>query len=260
MVRTTAEKGSSFTTGYLILSVLVTMSLALFFKDATYLVFALPTILAFTLAASIDKRGGSADSDLEAVGWSSKNLTSAIPLGIAGGIISLVMGGFIMRTASMASLVPDFSTSIAALTGASIIPAGLALATNIIATAMVVVPSEELGYRLLAPYAFFAAFKNQILAWIAASLLWAGTHIPTFMAQGVDNSMYIVLMFISLVNILLIYYTQNIMSAIISHMTFNIGVLLSPGGNIMAYYVVAVIAIILSLAYFTSNNKRGVRV
>src|SRR5659263_46700 len=211
------EQGSTATTGFLILSSLSIVILTLMFKDPLYIVFAIPIIMVFALAASVGGKGSS-DSDLAAIGLSNKHMNVAVPIGILGGIVAVFLAGIITSfTAQSAAIVPDFSS--VTLLSVSIISPSVAMSVNIIAQWLVVAPSEEAGYRILAPYAGQAIFKNLGFAWIFASLLWLATHVPTFIAQGVPNSMYLVLLMISTITIGLLWYTGNIISTIITHAT-----------------------------------------
>ncbi len=253
------DSGSA-TTGYLILSGLTVVLFALWFKDAMYLVFGIPLAFIFTLGASADKTGkGSVDEDLEAVGWSDKGMELAIPFGIIGGMLALFLGSIITRytpeTASM--LVPDF-TGIAALTTASVVPAQWALSANIISQFMVVAPAEEALARVLAVFAFLKIFKNIIIAFILAAFFWLFLHIPTYLAQGASQNMYVVLLILAFVTTVLYLFTHNLMSSIVAHSTFNSGVLLSSSNfDSGTMYVVLIIAAILIYAWISGVLKSG---
>ena len=252
------DSGSA-TTGYLILSSLTVVLLTLFYKDATYLVFAIPLVLVFTLAASADKKGGGVDEDLEAVGWSDKGMELAVPLGIIGGMVVLFLGSIMTRytpeTASI--LVPDFS-SIAALTTATVIPPYLSLSVNILSQWLVVSTSEESLARVLAPFAFMKIFKNTIIAFILAGFFWMLMHIPTYVAQGANQSMYLVLLLLAFITTVLYVWTGNLISSIIAHATFNSGVLLSANNfDTGTMYVVLIIAAMLIYAWLSGALKSG---
>ena len=252
------DSGSA-TTGYLILSGLTVVLLTLFFKDPLYLVFAVPLAFVFTLGASVDKGKGSVDDDLEAVGWSDKGMELAIPLGIIGGMAVLFLGSIMTRyTSDTASIfVPDF-TNIAALTTASVIPAQWALSANIIAQWMVVAPAEEAMARILAPFAFMKIFKNTIIAFILAAFLWMGMHIPTYLSQNANQSMYLVLFLLAFVTTTLYIWTGNLISAIIAHSVFNTGVLLSANNfDSGTMYIILIVIAILLYAWVSGALKRG---
>ena len=249
----------SVTTGYLIISSLTVVLLTLFFKDPTYLVFAIPLVLVFTLAASADKKGGGVDEDLEAVGWSDKGMELAVPLGIIGGMLVLFLGSIMTRytpeTASI--LVPDFS-SIAKISTATVIPPALALSVNIIAQWLSVVPGEEALARVLAPFGFMKIFKNMVIAFILAAFFWLFLHIPTYLAQGASQNMYIVLLLLALITTVLYIITKNLMSSIIAHGTFNTGVLLFASSfDTTTLYVVLIIVAILIYAWVSGLFKSG---
>ncbi len=251
-----SDSGSA-TTGYLILSGLTVVLFALAFKDPMYIIFAIPLAFIFTLGASADKKGGSVDEDLEAVGWSDKNMGLAIPLGIIGGMAALFFGSVIMKftpeTASI--LVPDF-TNIAALTTASVIPAQWALSGNIISQFMVVAPAEEALARVLAPFAFMKIFKNMVIAFILAAFFWMLMHVPTYIAQGASQSMYLVLFLLAVITTVLYIITKNLMSSIVAHSIFNSGVLLSSNNfDSGTMYIVLIIAAILIYAWVSGLLK-----
>lgn len=258
--RKESEESGSATTGYLILSGLTVVLLTLFYKDAIYLVFAIPIVLVFTLAASGDKTGrGSVDDDLEAVGWSDRNLGISIPLGIIGGMAALFFGSIITRftpeTASI--LVPDFS-GLAALNTATVIPPYLSLSVNIFSQWAVISPSEESLARILAVYAFLKIFKNVILAFVLASLFWLFLHIPTYITQGASMNMYLVLLLLAVVTTALFVYTKNLLSAITAHGTFNTGVLLSSNNfDSGTMYTILIIVAILLYAWLSGTLKSG---
>ncbi|CAG0948617.1 MAG: CPBP family intramembrane metalloprotease [Candidatus Methanoperedens sp.] len=249
------QQSSTSTTGYLILSSLFIVILTLMFKDPLYIVFGIPIIMVFALAASVGGKGSS-DEDLAAIGWSNKHMDTVIPIGILGGIVAVFLAGLITSfTQQSAAIVPDFSSS-ATILSASVITPSIAMSVNIISQWLVVAPSEEAGYRILAPYAANSIFKNLGFAWIFATLLWVATHIPTFIAQGVPNSMYLVLIMIATITIGLLWYTGNIMSTIIVHGVYNTGVLLlSNKVDSLTFYIVAIIIMILFIAYYSSSKK-----
>ncbi len=253
------DSGSA-TTGYLILSGLTVVLFALAFKDPMYLVFGIPLAFIFTLGASSDKSGkGSVDEDLEAVGWSEKGMELAIPLGIIGGMAVLFLGGIMTRyTADTASiLVPDFS-GIAKLTTATVIPASLALSVNIASQWLCVAPAEEALARVLAPFAFIKIFKNVIIAFILAAFFWMLMHVPTYIAQGANQSMYLVLLLLAFITTSLYVFTKNLMSAIVAHGTFNTGVLLSASNfDSGTIYVILIIIAILIYAWISGMFKSG---
>jgi len=262
MVSRQESDSGSATTGYLILSGLTVVLFALAFKEPMYIIFAIPLAFIFTLGASVDKSGkGSVDDDLEAVGWSDKGMNLAIPLGIIGGMAALFIGSIITKfTPETASImVPDFS-GIAALSTATVIPPTLALSANIIAQWLCVAPSEEALARVLAPFAFMKIFKNAILAFILAAFFWMFMHAPTYLAQGANQSMYLVLLLLAFITTGLYIFTKNLMSSIVAHGVFNSGVLLSSSNfDSGTMYVVLIIVSVLVYAWLSgvlkSNNK-----
>jgi len=254
---------TSVTTGYLIFAGLFTIAYALSVSDMTYLVFGILLLFTFALATSVGGQGNT-DSDLEAIGWSNKNMGMVIPLGIAGGIAALIIGSLIVQftTKNSAAIVPDFSASasIIPLFSASVIPSSIALAANIVAQWLIVAPSEEAAYRILAPFAGVAVFKNALIAYVVAAMLWLGTHINAYTVQGTPNSMYLVLAVIAIITTGLFWFTGNAVAGIIAHGVFNTGVIIMTGniGN-AGYFVLLVIAIILVYGYVNNKDKNKSR-
>ena len=229
------------------MSALAVVMFTLAFEDPVYLVFAIPLVLVFTLGAAIN--GGDVDDDLGAVGWSSQNMELAVPIGIAGGMVALFLGTLIMKFTpeNTASIVPDFSAA-GFLATASVIPPVAAIGANIIAQFAVVAPSEEALARVLAPYAGWAIFKSWPIAFIFGAIFWVGLHIPTLIAQGSGSGMYLVLLVLAGVTTGVYIITKNLLAAINTHGTFNVGVIvLGVGINAYAFYAIA--AIIAVLAY-----------
>jgi hypothetical protein len=254
------EAGKSVTTGYLIFSGLATILYALSISDNTYLVFGILLLFTFALAASVGGKGNT-DSDLEAIGWSDKNMDKVIPLGIAGGFLALIVGSFIisLTARNTASTVPDFSAaaSILPMYTASIIPPTIAVSVNIMAQWLIVAPSEEAAYRILAPFAGVAVFKNTIIAYVFAAILWLATHINAYTMQGTPRSMYLVLFVIAMITTGLFWYTGNAISGIIAHGVFNTGVIIMAGNaGKPAMIVVFVILAVLSYGWFVGKNRK----
>lgn len=250
------SKGSSATTGYLLFSAMSIITFALALQDPMFLVFAIPIILVFVLAAARGR--GDVDRDLAGIGWTNRNLEMAVPLGIVGGMAAFVFGGLVVQTEGIyASIVPDFS-ALGKVTTASVIPPAMATSINILSQWFVVAPSEEVGYRVLAPFAGMAVFKNMVVAYIVGTLMWIMTHVPTFTVQKTPMGMYFVLVLLSIIAIALFVFTGNIMSAIIMHGVFNTGVILSTSGaDMMAYYVIFSIALVLSAVWIFGRGKEG---
>jgi len=247
---------SNATVAYVIFCVVFVMVFALMFKDAMFLVFGFPIVLLFALGSSFD--GGTTEQDLETVGWSSGNMKNAVPIGIVGGLSGLMIGGLITNfvPGQMASLVPDLAGTSSILT-ASVIPASLSISANIFSQFMVIAPSEEALSRVLIPYASYKAFKNWIIAFVViAPAIWIGSHIPTFIAQGAPQSMYLVLFVLAMITTAGFLLTKTILTAIISHGVFNSGVIIINGGiDITAYFIVFLIIAVLAYAWFKGDAK-----
>lgn len=264
-MRNIREESGSFTTGFLLFSGLFTILYSLSVGDNTYLVFGLLLIFTFALAASVGGRGN-ADSDLESIGWSNKNMAAVVPLGIAGGVIALIVGSLIINLSSKstASIVPDFSAmaSVLPMYSASVIPPTIAVAANIAAQWLIVAPSEEAAYRILAPFAMVSMFKNTIIAYFLAAILWMATHVNAYTVQGTPHAMYLVLFVIAIITTLLFWFTGSAISGIIAHGVFNTYVVLAGAENIgtAAYIVVLVILAILFFAWINGKEKvKGAR-
>ncbi|MFA4870928.1 MAG: CPBP family intramembrane glutamic endopeptidase [Pedobacter sp.] len=251
-------QSSSAVSGYLILSGLFSAFFAYLLQDPMYFGFSLFIFAGLALAASNDTGKGTVAQDLTKLGWSSTNIFTVVPLGIAGGIIGLIIGSFIVSNVEMNILVPDLSTIAQYFTSASVVPAGLATTANIVGTVMVVAPAEEVLKLILAPFALKSIFKNTVVALFLSILFWTAMHIPTFIAQGASTSMYLVLVIFGIIGAVLLFITQNILSAIIAHATFNIGVILSSAsGDIFGVLTVIAIISIVMYIWFKSPEKRG---
>ncbi len=255
-----AQADSSFgaASGYLILSGLSVMMFTLALQDPMFLVFGIPLVLIFVLGASVDS--GNVDEDLEAVGWSSKNMSTAIPLGIGFGLIGIFIGSIITRFTpdNAASIVPDFSSA-GVLATASVVPPILSNSINILSQWAVVAPSEESLARALAPYAGRAIFKNWFIGFLFGAFFWIFLHVPTFILNNTNRSMYLVLLLIATITAILFLLTKTLISSIIAHSVFNTGVIImSQGLNQMAFYVVFGILAVLAFAWFSgSKHERG---
>lgn len=266
-MRPLLPKESTASTGYLILCISITGLFALAYKDAMFIIFTIFLLLIFIIGASLD--AGKPEKDLELVGWSGKNMNLVIPFGIAGGMISFLIGLIITRNVEPSSIytfpmqvfVPDLSTTgmaFAAITSASVIPSIFASTANILSQWFTVAPSEEAMSRIVLPYAFNSILKNWVLAYILGTLFWVGTHIPKFVAQGVDGRMYIVLLLVAFINLAIILFTKNILTGVISHATFNTNIEIYPGINQTTFYTLLIIVSVLVFIWFKSK-KAGVK-
>lgn len=241
---------SSATAGYLITSAVGVMAFTLAFRDYSFLVFAIPIILVFALGASIDK--GGVDEDLEAVGWSEKNIKLAVPIGILSGIVSLFIGSLIMQFTpeNIGSIIPDMSSWVGKLATASVIPPALAVGANIIGQWWIISPSEESLSKILGSYAGMSVFKNIYIAYVFGIFVWIAMHIPTFIIQGTSIAMYGVLVVLGGTTLIAYFMTRNLISAVVGHGVFNTGViLLSENINIVSYYVILIIAVIIAVVW-----------
>ncbi len=239
-------KTGGVTTAYLIFAALATVTFGLALNDLSFLYFAVLILLAFGLSATSDK--GSPQKNLESIGWSDRNISQAIPFGIAGGILTVFIGAIVFKlTPQTSSLIaPDFSATAFIVIG-SVIPASYALSFNIIAQWIIVAPGEEAGYRIVAPFAAMSAFGSELIAFGIASVLWIFTHVPAYVSQNAPNSMYLVLAVFSIIAIALIKLTGTVMSAIVAHGTYNTIVLImaSPPDSTTMFVMLAILFALL---------------
>lgn len=241
--------------GLILGSGLAILTIGLFTKNLELLWFSVPII--FALIISVSRGNRDIDDAVKSIGVSGSNIKTSLPLGIIAGLATFVFGSFIVSftDANTASLVPVFA--IASVTP-SLISAETFLAINIIIQWLIVAPSEELGFRFLAPYVFYSFSKSIPLAMLFGTLLWIVEHIPTFILQGASNSMYIVLLLLGVVSIALIYYTGGILSSWIAHSVFNTLVLLFTGSiSLAAYLTMGAIAITLILLYLKVGERNA---
>lgn len=246
---------SNVVTGYLIFSGIFSVMAALIFQDAMFLAFGIFILMAFILATAIDV--GDINKDLAAVGWSSTNINTAVPLGVVGGIAAIVIGSIVVNINMMHPLVPDLTSLSKFLTGASIISPLMAVTANILAQWLVVAPSEESLSKIIAPFAGIMIFKNKMVAFGIAILLWTGMHAPTFIMQGVGGSMYLVLIIFGIISTILFFMTNGILAPIIAHGVFNTVIIMSSTSfDIYGILTVMIIITILVLIWL-NPKKRG---
>ncbi len=244
---------SSPISGYLIFAGLFSALFGYLMQDALYFGFAIFIFAALALSASID--AGDVSHDLAKVGWSATNINMSIPLGILGGIITIVLGSFIISIDLMHILIPDLSTLAKFFTTASIIPPTLAVSANIIAQIMVVAPGEEALKMILAPFGAKAIFKNTIFAFVIGMVFWVVMHVPTFTSQNAPQSMYLVLFLLGIIGIILFFITQSILAPILAHITFNVGVILNTAsGDTLALFTI--VGVVLVLFYIYAKNQK----
>ena len=242
---------SSATVGYLILSTIAVISFALAFQDMNMLVFAVPLLVGFVIAASINK--GKPEEDIIAIGYSGVHPEFFIPIGLIGGLIAIFVGSLIMEFSSQstAALIPDFS----GLKLAAVIPPTVALSVNLMAQWLIIAPSEEILARTVAPFAFMSLTKNVIVAYLAGSALWMLTHYPTFTLQNVPNTMYLVLAVLAAITLIVYFLTKSLFASIISHATFNSGVLiLGAQINPLAFYTIGGISAVLAFVWLRGKK------
>lgn len=266
-MRPLLPKESTASTGYLLLSALFVVLFTLAFQDPMFLVFGIPLLLVFILGASLD--AGKPEKDLEIVGWSGRNMQFAVPLGIAGGLLSIFAGTYLTRniatssiyTSSLQIFVPDFAAAgvVATMfTTPSVIPSFLSTGANIISQWFVVAPSEESLSKTLVPYAIYSIVPNWVLAYIIGAIFWLFLHVPKFITQNVDSRMYIVLLVIAFITTALVIFTRTILTAVISHGIFNTGVIIiGQGANQTAFYIIIIILAILTYTWFKAKEVKS---
>lgn len=249
------SKTSSVVTGYLGYSFIFSVIFSLYFQDALFYAFTFFILMAIVLATAIDV--GDIDKDLESVGWSDTNSNNAIPLGVIGGISALVLGSFFVNINMINVLTPDLTSFAKIFTKATIIPPLYAVSANLIAQWTVILPAEESLKLIIAPYAGIKIFKNTFIAFFIAILLWEVAHVPTYIMQGVDNNMYIVLFILGVITAGLYLITKAIIAPLVAHGTYNTIVILSSStpdvyGKITLFAIVTILVII----WLKKNTKK----
>jgi hypothetical protein len=245
-------------TGIILLTGISTVIFGIFTKDLNLLWFSLPIIFSLIIAVSRSRKD--IDDAVASIGITSSNIRTSIPLGVSAGILVYIVGSMLLSFTdkNTASIVPTFA--IASLTPANtlVIPASLFLIINVFIQWLVVAPSEELGFRFLAPYAIYSFTKSVPVALILGTFAWIFTHIPTFLIQGASSGMYIVLFILGIVAIALIYFTGDIVSAWISHATFNTLVIISTAVfSTVTLIILVSLLTFLSIFYVTSGGSNA---
>ncbi len=250
----TESKTSNIVAGYLIFSFIFSVIFSLYFQDPLFYAFTLFILMALLLATAIDV--GDINKDLASVGWSSTNINTAIPLGVLGGIISLVLGSFMVNINMMNPIIPDLTAIAKFFTNASIISPMLAVTANLFAQWLVIAPAEESLSKIIAPFAGMLVFKDKIFAFSLAILLWIGMHVPTFILQNVGNNMYFVLAILGIITTILFFMTNSILAPIIAHGVFNSAVILSSASaDTYATFTIIIVIAILILVWFKNPQK-----
>lgn len=249
------EKTDSLT-GLILLTSISIVAFSLFSQDTQILIFAIPIIYGLIIAVS-RKNNRDIDDGIRSIGLGESNVKTSIPLGIAVGLFVFILGNIIISLTSKttASTIPVFAIS---LSGASFIPANVFLGINVLVQWAIVAPSEEIGFRFLAPYIFNSFIKFAPVAMLLGTLTWVFVHIPAYIMQAVPVSMYFVLFFIGVVSIFLIYYTSGLTASVVMHAVFNT-LVISIGGviNIYTYIILIFIALSLILLYLSGGERRA---
>lgn len=240
------SKRSSVTTAIMILSLLFVVAYTLFLDDAMFMVFAIP-LLAFIIFAKLNE-GNDIDESLESVGWGDRNIWFAIPMGFIGGAFALIVGGLLLKAnlAQASILIPNMQIT-GGLAVASVIPASVATSANIISQWMVIAPSEEAGFRVLAPYALSSIIPTPIFIFGASIVMWAAYHYPTWLMSGTNANMYIIIVVWGIIFASLLLLTGNILSSITAHAVTNSSIILINGnvfGTIEVLFGILLIAAI----------------
>ena len=252
----TETKTASVVTGYLIFSFIFSVLFSLYFQDPLFYAFTLFILMALVLANSIDV--GDINKDLASVGWSSTNITTAIPLGVLGGIIALVLGSFVVNINMMNSTIPDLTSIAKFFTKASIISPLMAVSANLFAQWLVITPAEESLKLIIAPYAGMLVFKNKIIAFFIGILLWELMHVPTYIMQGVGTNMYFVLFILGVITAFLYFLTSSILAPLTAHGTFNTAIILSSAqSNVYDTFTILIIVAVLVLVWLKNSQKNS---
>ncbi len=255
-MRLTKPEETKSLTGLILITGIALVTLGLFTQDTSLLWFSIPII--FSLIIAISRGSHDIDEAVKSIGIAGTNIQTSVPLGIIAGMVVFIVGSlFVSYTAkNTSSLVPVFA--IASLTPATttLIPASAFLLVNVLIQFFVVAPAEELGWRFLTPYALYSFSKSIPFAMFFGTVLWMFTHVPTFILQGISQSMYIVLLMLGVTSIALIYYTSGIIASWIAHATFNILVLvLATAITSTTIISMVVIMFILFLIYVKGGDK-----
>ena len=251
--------------GIFIMFIIATFAFALFLGDPMVLLFGVMIIGVWVLASSVGT--GDAKTDLEAIGITGKDITIAIPVGIAIGVISLLIGSVIMGLDNQANfmalssiIIPSVATS-AALGTATVIPHYLANTVEVFSQWLYVAPGEEAGFRVLTVFGLQSIFANPIIAFFGATLIWAAMHIPLWMSTGVSGTMYIVIVVWGVIWSAQFVIMRNFFSNVISHATTNTGVIvlkdaeMTGGVSTYTYALLALITVVLiALGWWYREN------
>lgn len=249
--------------GIFILFLVSTLVFTLILQEAFVMIFGIMILGVWVLASSIGK--GSAKEDLESVGVTGQHLTVAIPIGIAVGVLSLIIGSIIMAVDDTASflalstlIIPSMATA-AAVGVTTVIPMQLALMFEIAAQWLYVAPGEEAGFRVLTVYGLQSIFKNPIIAFFGATLIWAAMHIPLWISTGVPTTMYVVVVIWGIMWAAQFVIIRNYFSNVVSHAVTNTGVLImrdfDTNVNIYTYITLfAILVICIGLAWWYKNE------
>ncbi len=248
------ETKSNAVVGYLVFSFIFSRIFSLYFQDPMYYVFTAFLLMAIVLATAIDV--GDINKDLASVGWSSTNITTAIPIGVLGGIIALVLGSFVVDINTMKTLIPDLTSIAKFFTKASIISPSMAVSANLFAQWLVITPAEESLKLIIAPYAGMLVFKDKIIAFFIGILLWELMHVPTYIMQGAGTNMYFVLFILGVITAFLYFLTSSILAPLIAHGTFNTAVILSSSqSNVYDTFTILIIVAVLVLVWLKNPQK-----
>ena len=239
---------SSITTAIMILSLLFVVAYTLFLQDAMFMVFAIP-LLAFVTFSAL-RGGDDIDESLENLGWGDRNIWFAIPIGFIGGAAALLVGGILLNVnlANASFLIPNMKAS-GGLVVASVIPASIAISADIISQWMVVAPSEEAGFRVLAPYALSSIIPSSIFIFTGSTLMWAAYHYPTWLMSGTNVNMYIIIVAWGMIFAALLLITGNILSSITAHAVTNSSIIII-NNNIYGTTEVIIGILIIALVGF----------
>lgn len=263
----TDRKTPSLVAGYFLISLMFIVGYVLAMKDAIYLIFMIPLLVYFILA--LFGNHNSLDDSLAKVGWGNKDVTYAIPMGLLCALICLVVGSLILQinilNACFSPSSQVFNDSATALAFKNVT---MVLVLNILFQIFIVAPSEETGFRAIIPYAlkslsalFPKSMKNYVespvTTYTLSTLIWTLFHYPTFVQNGADPNMYIVIILWGIIFTIFMYATDSILTCVIGHAVTNVAILLINENVFEPFVVLSSIAVLMILSLYWHILKGG---
>lgn len=244
------------TMGYIFACLIIIVGLTLGFRDAFFMVFAIPLSALIGIAALQDK--GSINKNAETIGLGTDNIVKSIGLGFLGASLSLIFGTIVMGLNLMQAsiFIPDFSAAASIVVG-SVIPANLATMAEITSQWTVVAPSEEAGFRIVFPYAIETIIPSIPVMFGLSILVWAMYHYPTWVMSGTNPNMYLVIVVWGILWAGLLLLTNSFMSPVVAHGSTNTAVLLASANMVSFFTMIIVFAIIGGALYGFAQMSDG---